>query len=225
MSLSHGSSIVRDGLVLQLDAANPRSYSGTGTTWFDLSGNDNANIINGVTYESSTNSGAFSFDGVDDYMNITQPNVGFSPNQWTICFWINPNNQFSRFLTPNSNGIDQWLEWSSNRVNVRIASGADTNERTGITGTSNSVPVSTWSFVCVSIDNLEIRLYVNGVLNGSSSQTLTIANWSGTWRLGQRGNSTSWYSGKFAIFSAYNRALSAQEIQQNFEAMRGRYGI
>jgi hypothetical protein len=224
MSLGHGASIVRNGLVLQLDAANPRSYPGSGTTWSDLSGNaNNGTLVNGVGY-SSADAGYLTFDGVDDFVNINQPAITFSPNRWTICTWMNPNDQYSRFLTPNSVGIDQWLEYSSGQVNVRIASSADTNERTR-SGTSGTIPVSQWSYSCISIDNLNIKIYANGILTNEYTETISIGNWSGTWRLGQRGNSTSWYSGLFSNFTVYNRALTAQEIQQNFEAMRSRYGI
>jgi hypothetical protein len=69
MALSHSPSIVTDGLVLCLDAGNPKSYPGSGTTWTDLSGNgNNGTLVNGVGY-SGDNLGSLSFDGVNDYYN------------------------------------------------------------------------------------------------------------------------------------------------------------
>ena len=69
MSLGHGATIVRDGLVLYLDAANEKSYPGSGTTWYDLSGNGNdVTLINNPTY-STNNNGSFIFDGVDEYLS------------------------------------------------------------------------------------------------------------------------------------------------------------
>ena len=225
-ALYHSPRIVTNGLVLCLDAANVRSYPGSGTSWFDLSGNGNTGtLVNGPTFNSG-NGGSLVFDGVNDFVNISQPAISFSPNRWTICIWMKPNNQSSRFLTPNSNGIDQYLTYnnSAQRVDVRIAQSADTNERTR-SGTSNTIPLNTWSYSCVSIDNLNIKIYANSVLTNEYTEIISIGNWSSTWRLGQRGNNTNWYSGEFANFIVYNRALSAAEISQNFNATRNRFGV
>jgi len=68
MGITYNTSIVRNGLVLHLDAANRKSYPGTGTTWTDLSGlNNNGTLTNGVSYQS-VNQGAFNFDGIDDFV-------------------------------------------------------------------------------------------------------------------------------------------------------------
>ena len=73
MGLSHSPNIVTDVLVLCLDAANRRSYPGSGNSWLDLSGNgNNGTLTNGPTY-SSANGGSLVFDGVDDYVNCGTP--------------------------------------------------------------------------------------------------------------------------------------------------------
>jgi hypothetical protein len=72
MGLGHSPSIVRDGLVLYLDAANPKSYPGSGTTWFDLMGSNNGTFINGATHNSN-NLGGVLLDGVDDYVSLSNP--------------------------------------------------------------------------------------------------------------------------------------------------------
>lgn len=217
-------SIVRAGLVLHLDASifNTVTY---GTTWFDLLANDNGNIINGASFDSS-NGGSIAFDGVNDYINVPQPNLTFSPNRWTICFWIKPNNQYARFITPASNGIDQWIEYDSGnrRVNVQITESADVNNRSVI-GNANSTPIGQWTHCCVVINNLNVKIYTNGNLDINSTQTISIGNWSSTWRIGQRGNSTSWYSGNMAMLKGYNRELSATEIAHNYNVTKGRFGL
>jgi hypothetical protein len=226
MSAIGGPNVVEDGLVLALDAANDKSYPGTGTVWTDLSGNgNNGTLVNGPTFNSD-NLGSLVFDGINDFININQPAVSFSPNRWTICLWMKPNNQFSRFLTPNSNGIDQWLQYNNSfqRVDIRLAQSADTNERTR-NGTSNTIPIGIWSYSCVSIDNLNVKIYANSLLTNEYNETISIGNWASTWRLGQRGNNTNWYSGSFSNLKVYNRALSAEEVLQNFNATKGRYGL
>jgi uncharacterized delta-60 repeat protein len=88
MGISYNPRIVTDGLVLALDAANPKSYPGSGTTWTDLSGNGNTGTLtNGPTY-SSANGGSIAFDGVDDYSALTS-NYTLSAG-WTLSFWGNP---------------------------------------------------------------------------------------------------------------------------------------
>jgi hypothetical protein len=224
MAIYGGPDIVTDGLVLHLDAANNKSYPGSGTIWYDLSNNsNNGSLVNGVSY-SSNNKGSFVFDGVDDFININEPLINFSPNLWTMCLWMNPNNQYSRFLTPNSNGIDQWLEYdnSNQRVNVAITQSSDVNNRNR-SGTSSTIPINNWSYFCLSINNLNIKIYANSLLTDEYNESISIGNWSGLWRLGQRGNNTSWYSGLFSNFMVFNKELSAEEIKKNYNALKGRF--
>jgi uncharacterized delta-60 repeat protein len=88
LAIHYNSKISTDGLVLCLDAANSKSYPGSGTTWTDLSGNgNNGTLTNGPTYNSS-NLGSLSFDGIDDYSTLTS-NYTLSAG-WTLSFWGNP---------------------------------------------------------------------------------------------------------------------------------------
>ena len=83
MSAYSGPEIANDGLVLALDAANPRSYPGSGTTWTDLSGNgNNGTLVNVPTY-SNANGGSIVFDGVDDYVSGSISTI----NSWSMCLW------------------------------------------------------------------------------------------------------------------------------------------
>jgi hypothetical protein len=89
MSLGHGASVVRDGLVLHLDAANIKSYPGTGTTWYDLSGNgNNAALLNGVIYSASFN-GNMVYDNIDDIVKITSPtNIPTGSSERSVSIWF-----------------------------------------------------------------------------------------------------------------------------------------
>ena len=88
MAIFYNPRTITDGLVLALDAANTKSYPGSGTTWTDLSGNgNNGTLTNGPTYNSS-NLGSLSFDGIDDYSTLTS-NYTLSAG-WTLSFWGNP---------------------------------------------------------------------------------------------------------------------------------------
>jgi len=212
-----------DGLKLYLDAGNKRSYDANTNVWYDMSKNGN----NGTIFSSPIyNSKSLFFDGIDDYINMSQPNITFSPNIWTICVLMKPGSLTSRFLTPNSVGVDQYLQYDhvSQNIDVHIAESPNTNERNRST-TNNSIPIDIWSYVCVSINDLNIKIYVNGLLNSEYNETITIAGWSNQWRLGQRGNSTHWYLGNIAVLQVYDKILMPSEVKQNFNALRGRFGI
>lgn len=89
MSIQVGPDIINDGLVLQLDAANPRSYIGSGTVWNDLSGNNNTgSLVNGPTF-TSTNKGEISFDGSNDSVTIYNIPDSYWLGNWTVSFWAN----------------------------------------------------------------------------------------------------------------------------------------
>ena len=111
--------IVTNGLVMYLDAANPKSYPTTGTAWYDRSGNGNTGTLtNGPTFNSGNN-GSIVFDGIDDYVSLSSsPNL---TNPLTICGFINTSivsgvNQV--IYGPLANGSDNWLSISNNRESV-----------------------------------------------------------------------------------------------------------
>jgi hypothetical protein len=226
MGFSRGPKIVTDGLVLCLDAANPKSYPGSGTTWSDLSSNGNDGTLeNGPTFDSGNN-GSIVFDGVDDYATISQPNINFSPNSWSINGWINPKNQAARFITPSSNGIDNFLQYdnSNQRLILIVCESADTNSRS-FASAANTIPVNQWSHFSVSIDGFVVKVYVNGVEYINQTETIPMSNWSGTWYIGQRGNGTFFLNGNLSHILIFNRALSASEVLQNYNATKSRFGL
>jgi hypothetical protein len=195
----------------------------TGGGLFDMTYNTTNGQLFGTTYDSN-NLGSLDFDGTDDYYIITQPNITTSPNQWTISLWMNPGNQSSRFLTPQSNGIDQYLTYDpvNQRVQIAVATSADTNERAR-SMSSNTVLRDKWTFLTISLDNLTIKMYSNGILRSTFTETLSIANWTANWVVGQRGNATNWYLGKMSNLMVHNRVLSDDEVLQNYNSTKFRY--
>lgn len=197
----------------------------TGGGLFDMTYNSKNGQLFGTTYNSD-NLGSLDFDGTDDYYTIPQPGITTSPNEWTISLWINPGNQLSRFITPQSNGVDQYLTYdpTNQRVRINVATSADTNERVRSMNT-NTVPRDKWTFLTISLDNLTIKMYSNGILINTFTETLSIGNWTSTWVVGQRGNATNWYLGKMSNLMVHNRALSDDEILQNYNSTKSRYGL
>jgi hypothetical protein len=216
MALGHGANIVRDGLVLHLDAANPKSYPGTGTVWTDLSGRgNNGTLVNGVGYDTANN-GSMVFDGVNDYVSsVSIPN----PNgQLTceVCLNYNSKGAYHNIFDRSSSTPMLWIR-PDNRFELNTGSGlvpAFTYVGQNIIATaifsSNSSP--------------GLQLYINGILIGQNNNIQSSWSNPSTITLFNRGNSQT-FSGKTYYLKFYNRALTPAEIRQNFEATRGRYGI
>jgi len=221
VGVTYNPRIVTNGLVLALDAANTKSYPGSGTTWTDLSGRGNiGTLTNGPTY-SSTNGGSIVFDGTNDYVDCgnsssVQITVG------TIAAWFNATNGNSGF-----NGIiaKQWA-WAlfvSDNVLIAYDWGTGLNRSTGIT-----VGNSTWNYAAMTFTETVGSPSNNAIvyLNGSAVLTTTVkhVNHNVSVQIGEA-NASQYFTGNIAQVSVYNRVLSEAEIDQNFNALRGRFGI
>jgi hypothetical protein len=221
--------LVTNGLVLNLDAAKTDSYPGTGTTWRDISGNNNnGTLTNGPTFSGIGKQAAIVFDGVDDYAIST--NSSFDITELTICAWVNFSS-LSNSLYPTisnketSNLSRNWwlgLLTDSKFTFGRSVSGVDSLVLSTITPNLNQ-----WYFISATNDTQPIfKIYINGVLNNTSSLSGTLSTsgasaWIGTYG----GGGTYPMAGKISNVQIYNRALTQAEVSQNFNALRGRYGI
>jgi len=228
MGIGYNPRIVTDGLVLCLDAANRKSYPGSGTTWTDLSGlGNNGELVNSPTYNSS-NFGYFQFV-TDDYARI-QNNTALDTQTPTVEVWVKTNvtsqngfwfekgtvnTQYSLF---QEGTVIQWRQ--------RLTSGTLTSLSTT---TANFINTSNWYQVVGTFVSGSRRLYINGVQVNSDTLSGTIDTNAGGMSIGvyggYNGSRSYYYNGNLSVCKVYNRTLSAAEIQQNFQATRGRYGI
>ena len=229
MSLHHNPKIVTSGLIMCVDAANIRSYPGSGTTWYDLSGNSlNGVLTNGAVYDPS-NGGCINFPGTDDGVIISSP-AALSVNQHTISSWnystnYNQNGFMFEKTTNGSVNTQYSLFFAGSLIYYRTYGLSDVNLATNTTNAG--VVNSQWNNVVATYDGSTKKIYVNGRLAASESSTGTVTqNTTGPAYIGIYGNFAGYpFNGKISSTTVYNRALSAAEIQQNFEATRGRYGI
>jgi hypothetical protein len=217
--------IVTSGLVMCLDAANVRSYPGSGTTWTDVSSNgSNGTLTNGPTYDSS-NGGSIVFDGSNDYViGATTLNVN---NSVTMEAWIYPTSAPSGgggggFIVSN---IGYYLELKSTRVVRSYFYGLSSP---GYHDGTVAVSLNTWSHV-VAVRNSSdstIKHYINGTLDNTiSSVTGTINNGAQNYQVGGYQGGSYSFVGRIGVCKVYNISLSSTEITQNFNALRGRFGI
>ena len=221
--LAHSPRIVTDGLVLCLDAGNTKSYPGSGTAWTDLSGNgNNGTLVNGGGY-SGNNLGSLSFDGGDDY--ISTPVAGtFSQITFEFMgFFDDPT------LDTLSRRESAFGDWTNGRVHFATRYSGGAAMHFNVNNVWNTTPTTNlrygWNhylLVYDTVNNLK-RVYLNNILSSSVGTNGNMII--GDFRIGVATNLNRYYRGNIANFKIYNRALTESEIQQNFNALRGRFSI
>ena len=228
MATYYNPRIVTNGLVLCLDAANTKSYPSTGTTWTDLSGNgNNGTLLNGPTF-SSANGGSIVYDGTNDGVRVTLPSTTSSYNTFTYNAWIRIGSSGTGFIYRTI--IDQDNDTLFFGTLVLGTPNSHTLVSYDPTWSTNyTLNINQWYNVALShINGQPLLFYVNGVLVSTSPNATTnhTTTYFGIGSGFPDANTTneSWI-GNIAQASIYNRALSAAEIQQNFNALRGRYGL
>ena len=230
MATNYNPRIVTDGLVLALDAGNTKSYSGSGTTWTDLSGNgNNGTLINSPGY-TSTNGGGIAFDGVDDRGTFTSPITSTSNQTYEI--WTNAiasasaNGEYAYLLHNNGNSSATGSSYLTIGIKptqqyYAALNGAYQTMSSGVTANNSNIVqiILTW-------DGSTQKMYVNGDLKDSEALTGTPANFSATTSFGDyRASTYRMIQGNIYLIKIYNKALTASEVQQNFNATRSRFGI
>lgn len=196
--------VVLGGLVLYLDAANKKSYPGSGTTWFDMSGNRYTGTLNGVDYDPS-NQNSFTWNNLTD--NVTfGSSLGLTYTNATVCFWMKTTDTkfvvFSRFNNPYLGAV-----LTGNGYWYHLGVGAPTTYTNGILSDRPNYN-NVWAHY--TFTNCDFTANSNWNLSGT-----TLFYYSG-WEF---------ETGSVATFSIYNRSLSQAEILQNYNAQKARFGL
>jgi len=234
MGLSHSPRIVTDGLVFCVDAGDKMSYPGAGTTWTDLSkeGN-NTTLVNGPTFNSE-NGGSILFDGTNDYgwFNRNGGTNFDGKDEISICTWVNYQSTGSldsyvmmedKFGNDFGEPVRMFIS-PSGTFRADIVS----NVSVATNPTDITVVTNEWFNFSFTYDGVYIKNYINSnfissVLQSGNIDTPLESN--ARWLLGcgeiTRGERFS--NVKLASIQMYNRALSANEVQQNYNATRGRF--
>jgi hypothetical protein len=215
--------IISSGLQLYLDAGNPSSYPGSGTAWTDLSNNSrNGTLTNGPTY-SSADGGSIVFDGTNDFV---QCSGSITATAATFVAWIRRNGSqgtYDGILSSRGTSVTGMQFYSSDQLGYIWNNAINTYTwNSGLT-----VPDLTWCMVAVSVTSTSATAYLCQS-GGITSATNTVSHTSTTIddiKIGQEEFGGRFFTGNIATAMIYDRALSAAEISQNFNALRGRYGI
>ena len=225
MAIAYNPRIVTDNLVLALDAANVKSYPGSGTTWTDLSGRNHNATLTGPTYNSD-NGGALIFDGSNDYATISNASAlgGFS-GDFTIEFWFKGADQtsFAVFLETHTTDTQRWAiqaESAGTTNMIWVRDGLVKFTTSGIDAFDDA-----WHHHAVVRNGSAINYYIDGVSRGSETYSGTLSACTDL-LIGEFSNGNFHINGRMSAIRIYNgKGLTASEIQQNFNAYRGRYEI
>jgi len=210
---------ITSGLLLRVDAADPLSYSGSGTTWSDISGNGrNLTLVNGTAFNSN---GYFDFDGTNDYATRSNSGLGTGNPAFTLEVWanfdtINTGRWWLAVLGQYNSGSLHWIGNSTTSTQFGEWAGGQTSP----TLSGNGV----WQQIVTTFDGTTLQSYVNGVNSGGSTTT-TFNMTNSNINIGLRLGSERYYNGQISVISLYNKALTATEVDQNYDALKGRYGL
>ena len=228
MGLSHSPLIVTNGLVLALDAANVKSYPGSGTAWTDMSGNgNNGTLTNGPTF-SSNNSGGIVFDGSNDYVGVTTSSTLGKSLNYTTLAWVRYSNVgYTSWMMicdsvdyGSGGGYMMWLDSTSPATGKKLCSYDGNWQYANIL-----IPPNVWTHVSISKTNNQVSFYVNGIFDVTLTYNFNSNLSSTNVDIGNSSRNSYPFNGNISNVQIYNRGLSAAEVSQNFNALRGRYGI
>ncbi len=219
MGIARGPKIVTSGLVLALDAADKLSYPGTGTTWRDLSGNNNTGTLtNGPTF-SAANMGSIVFDGTDDYVNCGN-GASLRLTSGTVNVWMKTTSKSVAYqgivVKPLNYGI---YNYGGNLLLYDWNTGSDRNS-------SISISDGNWRFITLTFSSNSpnnAKVYINGILVYTTTMYKTGDGYN--LGIGTGSDGVQLLPGTIGNVQVYNRELTATEILQNYNITRNRYGL
>lgn len=226
MSAHANPDIVSDGLVLCLDAGDRKSYSGSGTTWTDRSGNGNiGELVNSPTY-SSSNVGHFQF-ATNQYAKIPN-NTDLDTQTPSVEVWVKTNATTQHGFWFEKGTVNTQYSLFQEGANIRWRQNMAGIRQLSVT-TANFMNTTDWHQVVGTYTSGSRIIYINGVQVNSDSFVGTINTNSGGMSVGVYGGYTGgrgyYYNGNLAISRVYNRVLTPDEILQNFNATKSRFGL
>jgi hypothetical protein len=231
--------IVRDGLILNLDAAKRDSYPGSGTVWRDTVGTNNGTLINGPTFDSR-NGGSIVFDGVDDNALFGDV-LDLGTNSLTVNQWVRLSLISSQTFLSKARAAGQNYRYStgiSGPSNNRLGTFMQGNGGSDITPYGSTIlTTNTWFMATyVFTRSSSISIYYNGIQE-SLTGNATISQWNnldfqsnnpfriGSYTASDNTTPISLTNGRIGITQVYFRALTTQEVLQNYNATKTRFGL
>lgn len=227
MACNAGPDIIEDGLVLCLDAGNKLSYPGTGTAWADLVGGNDGTLNNMENNFDSANKGGLVFDGANEYINCGSVPVSSAEFSVEILFkWDDYNTSDIGFLIAGAN----------EKIELHTGGGAGTNglrwipynfyqnnSTDAVIDAANIITSGLNHVVFTAKNSSTSKAYKSGSLFATSTSTGTGSFSSQTINIGRRNANQYFFDGNIYFTRIYSRALTADEVRQNYEATVGRF--
>jgi hypothetical protein len=223
--------IVKDGLVLLLDAAKRDSYPRVGTAWTDLSRNGNNGTLTNFSSPSpqtiwnGDNGGSIVFDGTNDYgVGTYNSTLNLSTNNFTLEGWFNSTSFATGQVLISKDTYGTNYDWSiyiPSSTSIALYSNGTT---TNVTATVPTMSINTWYHISITSVGGTINIYLNGVLY--KTQSMSVSNNSQSYfTIGCSiwNNPNSFIKGKISVLRIYSKGLSSSEILQNYNALKERY--
>jgi hypothetical protein len=235
MGVDYNNVIITDGLIFYIDAANQRSYSGSGLTVNSLVGTGGT-LVGGVGYTTSNN-GSFTFDGSNDYVNIPYPSALNSGSPITVSLWakwITTGSTSTTIQTLVDNNYQTAYQSGPGTIGFVIQDRPDlgmvlewgASPGAGITRCTSTFQVGdgTWRHITGTNDGANSILYIDGIQSGLARTAAGIGDSQPNINIGRWSFSNNRYlNGNVQGLMIYNRALSSQEVLQNYNATKGRF--
>lgn len=212
--------IVPTGLSVWLDPSNTRSYTGTGTTWSDLSGNSvNATLTNGPVFTANN---SFTLDGIDDYISVGS-SLWSDNGDRTFSAWVYVNKLGSQWMIFDTSGTGDFSVINTGAIRVHPAA-------SNYADTARKIKPQTWHHITLVQTSTSRTVYVNGEpwalsVSGGSPQTVAWNTSAGTLRIGIAGTYRNYLPGKIGAVQIYSRALTQEEIYRNYQVTKPAYVV
>jgi len=228
MAVTYNPSIILDGLLLNIDAANPRSYSGSGNTVYDVSLSGSSGALSSVSFAGIGGTSAFVFNGTTSLINLGSSNSRNQTTSWTLESWINPasagENGSGRIYQHSSGSISGFIcsldnSLGTNGIKLNTYAVAGFTVRVG-----NCITLNSWQHVVWAFSPGSVTFYVNATAIGTSSVT-SPESYTSTDYIGNDSASANTFDGRISIVRLYGDTLTAAQISKNYNAMKGRYGL
>jgi hypothetical protein len=233
--------VITDSLVLHLNANDSTSYPGTGTIWFDLSGNGNdGTLVNGVSF-SKDYKGIMSFDGVNDYVIVNDdPTLDFGSNNFTVEYWVRKHATTIGTSWGNGWGVNKWntganpatTEWSLGIGGTNTDTyGLSISDGTKIySSESNQIPLYEWVQIVGIRDGAYLKTYLNGVLTSNTiptdfTETTVVNNIGNDLYIANSALNAYHTKCSSSVIRVYTKALTDSEVLQNYNSTKGRFGL
>ncbi len=220
MAVAYNPSIVTDGLVFQVDAANIKSYSGSGTNVTNISNSNYTGVLNNGVGFSSNNNGVFTFDGSNDYISFVPNDIfNIGTGDFTLLAWHKTSfkSNYSTIMSLDDGNGTGYLLYTT------IGSGVMRNWVAGVPKNGNiDICTGVWNLIGLTRTSGLCTQYVNGVVDTTFTASGVLQISGRTLSIGQNANSY-YYNGNISTVQIYNRSLSQKEILQNYNATKGRY--